>query len=68
LTASRSGPPAAVFTADRITPLLETNPLAPAVAECRLFELDMLADRVPRLRAMLVDLRAQYLSPNGGHD
>ena len=49
-----------------VQPLLAGNPLAAAVQECRLFELDMLRDRAPRLRAVLAALTDQYLPSNGG--
>jgi hypothetical protein len=57
---------AAAFTTDRLLPLLEASPQAAAVAECRLTELEQLAVRAPRLRALLTAVHAQYLSTNGG--
>jgi hypothetical protein len=57
---------AAAFTTDRLLPLLESCPLAGALSECRLVELEMLRDRAPKVRALLAALSAQYLPTNGG--
>ena len=55
----------AVFTA-RIGPLLATNALAGAVAECRLTELELLRERSPQLRALLAALTDQYGGETNG--
>ena len=57
---------AAAFTASRLQPLLESCPLASAISETRLVELEMLQERAPKLRALLTALSAQYIPSNGG--